>query len=447
MQIEQDTIVAVATPLGRGGIGVVRLSGPQALEIAEQLCRLRHPLAAGRARFAELLDDSGEVLDEGVVTLFAAPRSYTSEDVVEISAHGSPVLLDGLLRNCVARGARLANPGEFTQRAFLSGRLDLTQAEAVNDLIASQTLHQARVAAAQLGGALARKINPIKGLLVQLIAGLEAGVDFAEDDLELMGTRAIEDGIGGIWTQLTELEKSYRYGRVVREGFKLAIVGRPNAGKSSLFNCLLEQERAIVTAEAGTTRDAISERLSLGGIPVEVIDTAGLRAGESEAESKGIERTRVAMAEADLVLYVLDSKTVSGGLDAEDEQALAGLAGRPHLLVLNKCDLTRPASEGVLVSASTGEGISDLKRLILSTIAGVPEAADGAMLRTLRQHEVVAEAVRRLSAAKAGADGGLPHEFILLDLYSALEALDALTGKTTTDDILGRIFAEFCVGK
>ncbi len=447
MQIEQDTIVAIATPLGRGGIGVVRLSGPQALEIAEQLCRLRHPLAAGRARFAELLDDSGEVLDEGVVTLFAAPRSYTSEDVVEISAHGSPVLLDGLLRNCVARGARLANPGEFTQRAFLSGRLDLTQAEAVNDLIASQTLHQARVAAAQLGGALARKINPIKGLLVQLIAGLEAGVDFAEDDLELMGTRAIEDGIGGIWTQLTELEKSYRYGRVVREGFKLAIVGRPNAGKSSLFNCLLEQERAIVTAEAGTTRDAISERLSLGGIPVEVIDTAGLRAGESEAESKGIERTRVAMAEADLVLYVLDSKTVSGGLDAEDEQALAGLAGRPHLLVLNKCDLTRPASEGVLVSASTGEGISDLKRLILSTIAGVPEAADGAMLRTLRQHEVVTEAVRRLSAAKAGADGGLPHEFILLDLYSALEALDALTGKTTTDDILGRIFAEFCVGK
>ena len=447
MQLEQDTIVAIATPPGRGGIGIVRLSGPQAREIAGQLCRLRRPMAAGRARFAALLDDAGAVMDEGVVTLFAAPHSYTSEDVVEIAAHGSPVLLEQLLRSCVARGARLANPGEFTQRAFLSGRLDLTQAEAVHDLIAAQTLHQARVAAAQLGGSVARKINPVKELLVQLIAALEAGVDFAEDDLDLMEAREIGQEIAAIEDPLLSLARSYGYGRVLREGFTLAIVGRPNAGKSSLFNRLLERERAIVTAEPGTTRDAISERLSLGGVPVEVIDTAGLRVAESEAESQGVERTRTTMAEAEMILYVIDATLVTGQLEPADQLALEGLAGRPHLVVLNKCDLAQPSIDGVLVSAATGEGIEGLKQNILKTIAGVPESGDGAMITNLRQQGAVVEATSALNAAGKATGAGLPHELILLDLYRALEALDTLTGVTTTEDILHLIFSSFCIGK
>lgn len=447
MQLEQDTIVAISTPPGRGGIGIVRLSGPQAREIAASLCRLRHPLVAGKARFAELLDDAGEVLDEGLLTLFAAPHSYTSEDVVEVSAHGAPVLLDFLVRACVARGARLAEPGEFTQRAFLSGRLDLTQAEAVNDLIGAQTLHQARVAAAQLGGGLARRIAPVKQELTLLVAALEAGVDFAEDDLDLLSAEEIAGKVEGILVSLTRLAGSYRHGRIVRDGFSMAIVGRPNAGKSSLFNKLLKQERAIVTAEPGTTRDTISDWMSIEGIPVEMIDTAGLREAESEAESRGIERTRSTMAEADVVLHVVDATEVKECLGREDEATLLGLVGRPHLLVLNKCDLARPQVEGVLVSAATGEGIEELKQLILREIGGVQEAQGGALLTNLRQHGAVEKALQAIASAGQAAKGLLPHEVILLDLYACLEALDELTGTTTNDDILHLIFSSFCIGK
>src|SRR3984885_7716219 len=311
--LPEDTIVAIPTPPGRGGIGIIRLSGPAASTIAEPLLKLRHPLAPAHARFAEILDNTGEtpgtVLDEAVVTYFQSPHSYTSEDIVEIAAHGSPVLLDHLLRQCVAAGARLAEPGEFTQRAFLSGRLDLTQAEAVNDLIEASTLHQARVAARQLGGSLSRQITPIKQQLIGLIAALEAGIDFAEDDIDLLPNSEITTQIQSIQAPLTTLEQSFSYGRIVREGFTLAIVGRPNVGKSSLFNRLIERERSIVTATPGTTRDLVTERVSLEGIPVELIDTAGLRESSDEAESLGIAKSREAIAEADVVLLVLDATT------------------------------------------------------------------------------------------------------------------------------------------
>ena len=303
----QDTIVAISTPPGRGGIGIVRLSGPEARSIAEPLLKLRHSLAPAQARFAEILDKTGQTLDEAVVTYFQKPHSYTSEDIVEIAAHGSPVILDLLVRKCLSAGARLAEPGEFTQRAFLSGRLDLTQAEAVSDLIDATTLHQARLAAQQLGGSLSRQITPIKQQLTTLIATLEAGIDFAEDDLEVIPTAEISAQIESIQTPLTFLEQTSSYGRIVRNGFTLAIVGRPNAGKSSLFNRLVERDRAIVTATPGTTRDLVTEHVSLEGIPVQLIDTAGLRDSTDEAESIGIAKSREAMAEADIVLIVLDA--------------------------------------------------------------------------------------------------------------------------------------------
>jgi len=273
-----DTIAAISTPPGRGGIGIVRLSGPDAPSIAAQLVQLRQPLEHSRARLADVLDPTGGEggrIDEAVVAWFAAPNSYTAEDVVEIAAHGSPVVLELLLRRALDLGARLAEPGEFTQRAFLAGRIDLTQAEAVRDLIEAQTLTQARQAASQMGGALSRRAGPVKLSLVELIALLEAGIDFAEDDIDVTPAAEIASRIAEITLPLKALEASFARGRIVHDGLTMAIVGRPNAGKSSLFNRLVQRERAIVTAQPGTTRDLVTERISLEGIPLELVDTAG----------------------------------------------------------------------------------------------------------------------------------------------------------------------------
>jgi tRNA modification GTPase len=457
---ERETIVAVATPPGRGGIGVVRVSGPEALEVVAPLLKLRRSLAAGRARFAEIVDTvSGDVLDEAVVTLFASPHSYTGEDVVEIAAHGSPVVMEYLLRECCAGGARLAQAGEFTQRAFLAGRLDLTQAEAVADLIESSTLEQARVASRQLGGALSKEVQPVKEQLVLLIAGLEAGIDFAEDDIELMASEEIAAQIAAIEAPLVVLERSFAYGRVVREGFKLALVGRPNAGKSSLFNRLLEQDRAIVTAMPGTTRDVVTERMALGGIPVELMDTAGLRgaaAGASidEAERLGMVRSREAMAEASVVLLVVDATLP---LHAEDLAVLRETELRTLVLVRNKVDLTDllqdEASKGegdlrvVRTSALTGDGVEELRLAIVGVLQGTAQENSSVMVTNMRQHQAIAETLTGLDRARLAVSGGVPHEMVLLDLYDALRALDGLTGATTTDDILHLIFGKFCIGK
>jgi len=454
MLLDADTIVAIATPTGRGGIGVVRLSGSRARAIVEPMLRLRRPRAHAQARFAAIVDEAGTVLDEAVVTYFAAPHSYTAEDVVEISAHGAPVLLDHLLRTSIHAGARLAEPGEFTQRAFLSGRLDLTQAEAVNDLIAAQTLHQARLAAAQLGGSIARAVAPIKHNLLTLIAGLEAGIDFAEDDLDLMPEAEIEQRLEAIRSPLAALARSFTYGRIVREGVKLAIVGQPNAGKSSLFNQLLERERAIVTAQPGTTRDPISEHLAVAGIPVELIDTAGLRevaaTPEHEAERQGIARSRATLAEADLVLHVVDATTLNREeLPAADLALRDGLAARPSILIVNKADLNPHASaqrDAIRTSALTGEGIATLRQAIAAQL-GAQAAGDGALVSSLRQSEALRETVGRIDAAKLALSNAVPHEFLLLDLHAALQSLDSLTGTTAPDEILKRIFSSFCIGK
>jgi len=452
-----ETIAAISTPPGRGGIGIVRLSGPDAAPIATQLVRLRHPLEHGRPRLADVLDapEAGEAvrIDEALVTYFAAPRSYTAEDLVEIAAHGSPVVLDLLLRRALALGARLAEPGEFTQRAFLSGRLDLTQAEAVRDLIDSQTLTQARQAASQLGGALSRRVLPVKQDLTYLIALLEAGIDFGEDDVEVTPASEIARRIGTLTPPLNALEASFARGRIVHDGLTLAIVGRPNAGKSSLFNRLVERDRAIVTATPGTTRDLVTERISLGGIPLELVDTAGLRESGEEVEQLGIARSREALADAALVLIVLDA---TQPLNDEDRGLLEAVQGRPALVAINKSDL---AANDFLIaacidsgisaqptSALSGEGIPALREHLLALATG-GAASEPGMLTSLRHHQAVATALSALADAAQANAASIPHEMILLDLYRALWALDSLTGQTTSDDILHIIFSTFCIGK
>ena len=445
-----DTIVAIATPPGRGGIGVVRLSGPEARAIAAPMLRLERELEAGRAVFGELVDEgTAQKIDEVVVTCFAKPHSYTTDDVVEISAHGSPVVLRHVVEMALQRGARLAEPGEFTLRAFLNGRIDLTQAEAVGDLIESQTLYQARVAAQQLGGALSHRLQPIKEKLVALIARLEAGVDFAEDDVSVLPGPQILEGIAAVEQPLRELLRSFAYGRVVHEGLTLAIVGRPNVGKSSLFNRLVERERAIVTATPGTTRDLVSETVALGGIPVRLVDTAGIRASADEAESMGIRKSREALADADVVLVVVDASQPS---QPEDLELLDEVRERRAIVVENKIDLAadgrRPTAAAVPTSAVTGEGIPELRAAILRHIHGDEGApAETGFLTNLRQQRLVQDSLAALNAARAAVEAQVPHEMLLIDLYTGLRPLDEITGATTADDILNRIFSTFCIGK
>ncbi len=450
--IAQETIVAISTPPGRGGIGIVRLSGPHALEIASGLIRTNGALEAARARLAEVVDPETQgKLDEAMVTYFARPHSYTGEDLVEIAAHGSPVILDMLVRLALRGGARLARPGEFTERAFLAGRLDLTQAEAVGDLIEAQTLYQARIAAEQMGGALSRRVQPAKQKLVELIALLEAGIDFAEDDVEVTPDEEIVTRMDTIAGELSELARSFEHGRMVHAGLRLAIVGRPNVGKSSLFNRLLERERAIVTATPGTTRDLVTDRLSLGGIPVELVDTAGLREAKDEAEAIGVRKTREILAEADVVMVVLDA---SVPLRDDEGELIASLAGRRALVVRNKSDLNTGADVApdlpllaVTTSALTGEGMPALRDALAELVRNPAGESESGILTSLRHFEAVSGAVGALGAARDAVGKKIPHEMLLLDLYGGLRQLDSLTGETTAEDILNRIFSTFCIGK
>ena len=464
-----DTIVAIATPPGRGGIGVVRVAGPRARQITSPVLRLKHDLEPGLAVFGELIESGGDDaelrsvgqpraavparIDEVVVTYFANPHSYTTDDIVEIAAHGSPVVLRHIVELCVAAGARLAEPGEFTMRAFLNGRIDLTQAEAVRDLIDSQTLYQAKVAAQQLEGALSKRLQPVKQKLVELIAVLEAGIDFAEDDVSILPDYVILERIAAVRPLIEALAATFAYGKIVHEGLSLAIIGRPNVGKSSLFNRLVERERAIVTATPGTTRDLISETVALGGIPLQLVDTAGIRQALDEAESIGIRKSMEALADADLVLVVFDA---SQKVTTEDKELLRQVQGRPAIVVENKCDLESSAQWSVTsgqfprvqVSALTGQGIDELRTEILRHIGGETGAqAESGFLTNVRHQGLVQDSLVALKAASNAVTGRIPHEMLLLDLYNALRPLDAITGATTSDDILNLIFSKFCIGK
>jgi len=444
-----DTIVAISTPPGRGGIGVVRLSGDDARRIVESLLQFpqRPAWQPWTSTLAGLRDGEGQIIDQVVVTFFAKPRSYTAEDVVEINCHGAPVVLRHCVEQCVRFGARLAEPGEFTLRAYLNGRIDLPQAEAVRDLIGATTLYQARIASQQVEGSVSRRLKPLKEQLLELIALLEAGIDFAEDDIEVADAFAIAGRLEPVREGVKKLIDSFAYGKLVQGGLSLAIVGRPNVGKSSLFNRLLEQDRAIVTEIPGTTRDTVSETASLGGIPVRFIDTAGIRQGQDVVERLGIERSLEAMADADLTLVVLDG-SAQGTHDDQDLLQRARESGR-HLVAINKSDLPRQLEyddPALPVSAVTGFGVAKLRQRILETVGADHEQESG-FITSLRHEHLLRESVQAIDAALNAVGHGLPHEMVLLDLYAALTPIDAITGATTADDILNRIFSTFCIGK
>jgi len=429
----------------------VRLSGLEARQIAGRILAFRdgYSWRPWTANLAELLDGEHRTIDRVVVTFFAAPQSYTAEDVIEIACHGSPVILKHCLARACANGARLAEPGEFTLRAFLNGRIDLPRAEAIRDLIESTSLYQARVAAQQAEGSVSRRIAPAKQKLIELIALLEAGIDFAEDDVSVAPPGEILNRIAAARCELENLAASFAFGKLVHSGFTMAIVGRPNVGKSSLFNRLLEQDRAIVTEIPGTTRDLVSETANIDGIPVKFVDTAGIREGQDLVETLGIERSIQAMADADMTLVVVDLSRNPGD---EDRQLIAKAQAQGRSLIVgNKSDLPKTGAMeevDVAVSALTGEGIAELRKRILTSFApDGPAAPESGFITSIRHEQLLKEGLEALHHARVAVEMGIPHEMLLLDLYAALRPLDGITGATTADDILNRIFSTFCIGK
>jgi len=425
-----DTIVAIATPPGRGGIGVVRISGPDALPIARRLVTHQGALRPRHATFTRT-----HAIDQVVVTYFPSPHSYTGEDVVELSAHGSPVVLRAIVESAIAHAARLAEPGEFTLRAFLNGRIDLMQAEAVADLIDAVTPLQARAAFDQLEGTLTRAIADIDAALFDLVARLEASVDFPDEGYHFVEPATLARAVDDLLTRTSALLADARRGRLVREGLSIAIVGRPNVGKSSLFNALVGASRAIVTEVPGTTRDLVTEVVDLEGLRVTLIDTAGLHETTDRVEAEGVSRSKHAMAVADLVLVVVD----------EDEPQDVD---SKHLIVQNKSDLGR-VDRGVRISATTGAGLEDLRRAIVSALDFDP-SRDRPEITNTRHIALVARAHDALTRARnaALADGGaLPEEFVLADLQDARTAFEEISGRRSPDDLLAHIFTRFCIGK
>jgi tRNA modification GTPase len=443
-----DTIVAIATPQGRGGIGVVRLSGPASHEIARTILDRGEPLQPRHATLARVRG-----VDEVIATYFAAPHSYTTEHVVEIAAHGSPVVLRAIVDAAMSAGARLAEPGEFTLRAFLNGRIDLVQSEAVADLIDAATPLQARTAFDQLEGTLTRRIREIDAALFDLVARLEASLDFPDEGYHFITPPQIRAGVETVIDGIDRLLADARRGRTVREGAQVALVGPPNAGKSSLFNYLAGHDRAIVTAVPGTTRDLVTETIDLCGIPITLIDTAGLRETSDVVEREGVDRARQAADVASVTVLVMDG---SMPLQDDEKGLLAASWGRQRwVIVRNKCDL--PArwdcathdGRAVAVSAVTGQNLDELRRAILERLEGGEERRDAPTITNARHIALLARARTHLrSAADAAAEGvATPEEFLLAELQPARAAIEEVTGTRTSEDLLQHIFERFCIGK
>jgi tRNA modification GTPase len=446
MYAVDDTIVAIATPPGRGGIGVVRVSGPAARDIGGAVTDRAEPLEPRRATVARVRARGGAV-DRAVLTLFCAPHSYTGEDVLEISAHGSPVLLSAIVEAAVEAGARLAEPGEFTFRAYLRGRIDLVQAEAVRDLVDAVTPLQARAAFDQLEGTLTARIRDIDGALFDLSARLEASLDFPDEGYHFVDADSVRTAILSLVAQIETLLGDARHGRLVREGAQVAIVGTPNAGKSSLFNRLAGAGRAIVTDIPGTTRDLLTEVVDIKGLAVTLVDTAGLRGTAADAvEIEGIARTHAARKVADLSVVVLDR---SRALGPDDEAVVAGSAAAT-LVVASKADLPAmwPVQAGMLpVSAKSGAGIEDLRTAIAARLAQNERTRDTPAVTNIRHAELLSRAGAALRRAAAAAAGGTPEEFVTADVNEARALLEEVTGARTSDDVLEAIFDKFCIGK
>jgi tRNA modification GTPase len=440
-----DTIVAIATPPGRGGIGVVRISGAEAARIAVDLIGRQKPLEPRHATFAKRADD------HVVVTLFDAPRSYTGEHVVEISAHGSPVVLNAIVRAAVDAGARLAEPGEFTLRAFLNNKIDLVQAEAVADLIDAVTPLQARAAFDQLEGTLTQAIGGIERDLFDVMAKLEASLDFPDEGYHFVAPKEARASLSAIVASVDILLAQAARGRLIREGAQVAIAGAPNVGKSSLFNALLNANRAIVTAVPGTTRDLLTERADIGGLSLSLVDTAGVRETVDVVEQEGVARSRSTLRVVDLVIVVLDR---SRPLSDEDRDVLASTVNRRRVIVLNKSDL--PAElpveqleplEPLPLSATTGAGLVRLIDAIATTLNASEPLRDQPHITNTRHIALLERSRAALVRAIAALENEVPEEFPLLDLQEAAHALQEITGQRTSDDLLRHIFERFCIGK
>src|ERR1700752_538814 len=445
-----STVVALSTPRGRGALAVIRLSGPEAIAIARRMAQV-YSFESRRATLTQLRSGD-EVLDQVLLTCFPAPHSLTGEDVVEISCHGSPAIVRRIIDATLESGATLAGPGEFTLRALSNGKINLAQAEAIRDLIAAQTDAAVKQAARQLNGELSKTLDPFKEKLVHVIVLLESALEFVEDDLPAPEVEQGEETLSSVITGVERLSQSYGAGRLLQDGARIAITGRPNVGKSSLFNSLVRVERAIVTAVPGTTRDTLSEAIDIGGVPVVLTDTAGLRETSDNIESLGIERTHRAMGDADVVLLVLDGSNEVG---PDDEELLKQTADGRRLVVMNKSDLPsfQPLArcvedvEAINVSARTGEGLSALHSAILARLNSAGAENGSLLITNARHYELLCSAKRELEIARTCFRDRHSEELVLAPLHNALKLLGQITGEATTEDILSEIFATFCIGK
>ncbi|HKN19465.1 MAG TPA: tRNA uridine-5-carboxymethylaminomethyl(34) synthesis GTPase MnmE [Dissulfurispiraceae bacterium] len=459
MNYPEDTIAAIATPMGEGGIGIIRLSGKDAIDIA---ARIFLPRGAKKLKDASshtitygfIADPSqGGRVDEVLVTVMRSPRTYTREDVVEINCHGGMLPLKTVLQLLLREGARIAEPGEFTRRAFLNGRIDLSQAEAVIDIIKARSGQAERLALAQLEGKLSRKITELQDRITALCAYVEAQIDFPEDELETVSKNEMSESMRVISKELLSLSAGYEAGRFFRDGVATAIVGKPNVGKSSLLNALLEKDRAIVTEMPGTTRDVIEDTLNLEGLPLRIMDTAGIRETHNLAEAEGIKRGLKAVEGADIVIAVLDS---SRPVDKADEDLLRAVAYKRTIVLINKCDIRSPdfavpdrSTNVVEASALTGEGIRELKDMIYSVCisSGVPVETEVPLITNMRHKHLLDMASQALAEAVSAQENAIPLEIVAMYVREALDCVGTIIGILTTDDILNKIFSEFCVGK
>ena len=457
-----DTISAIATAIGEGGIGIIRISGSKAMAIAGKLFisksgKTVDSLLSHQVMYGHIIDPaSGETVDEAILLIMRAPRSYTCEDVVEIHCHGGPVPLKRILDLTLVQGARLADPGEFTKRAFLNGRLDLAQAEAVIDIIRSKTDASLKVAVGNLSGQLSEQVRALRHAVLRMIAQLEAAIDFPEEDIEEATAADVAQLIAEAKSRLTTLLATAQTGRILREGLATVIIGKPNVGKSSLLNALLREKRAIVTDIPGTTRDIIEEYVNIGGIPLKIIDTAGIRDTADVVEKIGVERAKALVEQADLILLLLDS---SAPLSPEDRAVLELLSGKQAIVLINKSDLpARLETEEVekytggrlvlKISVAREEGLAALEQAIVDMVyGGQVSPGEAAFVNNVRHSAALRAALERLNDAEVTIEAGMPADCIVVDLRAAWEKLGEVTGDTVGEDIIDQIFTQFCIGK
>lgn len=456
----EDTIAAVSTPVGQGGIGIVRMSGPAALAIADRIFLSPGGKRPGAARSHSLLyghavnPADGATIDEVLVSVMRAPRSYTREDVVEFNCHGGMAPVGALLELVIAQGARLAGPGEFTKRAFLNGRISLAQAEAVMDLISARTEESLKIAMEQVKGGLSEELSSLRNSLVELCALAEAHIDFPEEEIGTLTLERIMEELLGIRQRLEKLSETFREARFFREGLAVAIVGKPNVGKSSLLNALLKKDRAIVTEFPGTTRDLIEDYLDIGGLPVRVLDTAGIRDTAEAIEREGVRRSIDAMAKADLIIAMFDG---SRPVEEEDVAIAERIKEKKALIAVNKSDLPGelqlenivvPGGKYINISALTGEGLDELKSAVFESVMGDRSLGrDGSVVSNIRHKLALDRASAAVGRAADVLAGGLPLEIFSIELRDGADSIGEITGSVTTEEILNRIFSDFCIGK